>query len=161
MSIGKNLSIKQPHPSKTCTMYYLQHKRLQQTCNASSFKTQKTNPIVTYHTNNTLSLSSICNLKNSYIMQFPFRETSKEQLYQGFTILQKNRNPIFFIVVNDQLPHVFMSSPIIKSSRDSSYASQESVIIVSIMISLHTIQDANIFKWSDTSTCQLDMYSHT
>ena len=24
--MGKNLTVKQPHPSRTCTMYYLQHK---------------------------------------------------------------------------------------------------------------------------------------
>ena len=105
-------------------MYYLQHRRLQHTCNASYFKrtlTQKTNLLATYHTNNTLSHSPICNPKNAYIMCFPFMHMSQR---------------LECIVINDQLPHVLMSSPIIETSRNSSYTSQESVITISIMISL-------------------------
>ena len=180
MPVGKNLLIKQPHPSKTCTMYYLQHRRLQHTCNASSFRrtmTQKTNLVATYHINNTLSHTPIDNPKNAHIIHFPFQGNFQRTTVLGFYHSSEKQEPNFFFglmpqtphvsqrlectILNDQLPHVFTSSPIIKSFSDSSYTPQEYVITILAMISLHTIQDANTYKWSNTSTCQLDMYTCT
>ena len=111
-------------------------------------------------------------LKKLISCAYLFRATPKEQPYQGFTILRKNSKPTKFFGAMPRTPKLQkyvqylmiscnMSSPVIETSRNSSYVSQESVITVSVMISLHTIQDVDTYKWSDTSTCQLDMYTHT
>ena len=116
------------------------------------------------------------------------RQSSSNSLYQQYTLTIPTRNPkkslYHALIFLGQLPKnnrirvlpfspklqkyvqylmisCHMSSPVFETSRNSSYVSQESVITVSVMISLHTIQDVDTYKWSDTSTCQLDMYTHT
>ena len=137
------------------------------------FQDNSDNPVATHCTNNTHLPSPTRNPKKclyhalSFLGQLP-----KNNRIRVFTILRKNRKPKKNFGAMPRTPKLqkyvqystiscHMSSPVIETSRNSSYMSQESVITVSVMISLHTIQDVDTYKWSDTSTCQLDMYTHT
>ena len=138
MLVGKNLLIKQPHTSKICIMYYLQHKRLQHTCNASSFRgttTQKKNVVATHCTNNTLFHSTIYNPKNflyhalSFLGQLPKNNCIRvlpfsgkmgtQNFFRGDARTLHVRWRLKCTTLNDQLPHVFTSSLVIETSRDN------------------------------------------
>ena len=71
MPVGKNLSVKQPHPSKTCKMYYLQLESYNTLAMQVQQRQQKT-LVATHSTNHTLSRSTICNPKKCLYHALPF-----------------------------------------------------------------------------------------
>ena len=139
-------------------------RRLQHTCNASSFRItvtiqwQLTIPTIHSFHSTTRNPKKCLYHALSFLGKFP--KNNRIRVFYRSLKKQETCTPILQKYVQYSMINCHMSSPVIKTSRDCTYTSYESIMTISTMISLHTIQDADTYKWTDTSTCQLDMYTH-